>query len=118
VCSSDLDYIFLHEPFKNRNAEWALLGQTQVVAIKSGLKVANLFGQYDCGSGQRFTEYGSLSSAFAQLRRVLDINNFGGDIYIPFKLGCDRGGGDWNIVYDMIKTLLDNDERTIYICSL
>lgn len=94
---------------------WKLLGKPQIVTIDEGLSVANLFGQYDCGAGQRFTEYGSLAISFFDLNDILYHYE---DIYIPYKMGCDRGGGDWNIVSNMIETLLDNDERTIYICSL
>jgi hypothetical protein len=107
----------LHNQYESQ--QWRLLGIAQRVKVDSDIAVVNLFGQYDCGSGQRFTEYGSLGVALNEFASGLwEIGHETKDIYIPFKLGCDRGGGDWNIVYDMIKTLLDNDERTIYICSL
>jgi hypothetical protein len=110
-------YVELHDQYSSQ--QWRLLGMAQRVKADRDVAVVNLFGQYDCGSGQRFTEYGSLGTALNEFSSGLwEIGHETEDIYIPYKMGCDRGGGDWNIVYDMIETLLDNDERTIYICSL
>jgi hypothetical protein len=92
------------------------MGGAQRVEINPNLSVVNLFGQFDIGNDYRRTEYGSIHQALKRVRyRHLNDKI---DIYIPYKMGCDRGGGDWNIVYDIIKTLLDNDDRTIYICRL
>jgi O-acetyl-ADP-ribose deacetylase (regulator of RNase III) len=111
-------YVKLHEIYKEQ--QWRLLGSFQKIRLDDNLFIINLFGQYDFGyDGQRRTEYGSLAESLnklsTELYQMLREND---DIYIPYKMGCDRGGGDWNIVYDMIKTLLDNDNRTIYICRL
>jgi hypothetical protein len=109
------------------NKPWELLGDAQIVECSDNIHVVNLFSQYDFGyNGQRYTEYAALSSAlknfnisvkYWELHRYSK-TEFPLKIYIPYKMGCDRGGGDWNIVYDMIETILDNDDRTIYICRL
>ncbi len=111
-------YIEYWKEFKDMR--WRLMGSAQRVEVDSNITVVNLFGQYDFGyDGQRRTEYGSLGSAFINLScDLFQTMKERNTIYIPYKMGCDRGGGDWNIVYDMIKTLIDNDERTIYICRL
>lgn len=113
------EYYGMFEQYKKY--PWQQLGQAQIVeCFPENVYVTNLFGQYDFGiSGQRYTEYGSLLSAFEDLNTWLYQNDLRTeDIYIPYKLGCDRGGGDWNIVSQMIKDIFNTDERTIYICSL
>jgi O-acetyl-ADP-ribose deacetylase (regulator of RNase III) len=108
------EYVELYNFYKDQ--PWQLMGGAQRVEINPNLSVVNLFGQFDIGTDYRRTEYGSIHQALKRVRyRYLNDKI---DIYIPYKMGCDRGGGDWNIVYDIIKTLLDNDNRTIYICRL
>lgn len=118
-----------HEKYlENLESPWKQLGEMQLVKCDDNVQVANLFGQYDFGANGRYTEYSALSSAMKTLDGFLqNVKNytecFHGeykipDIYIPYKMGCDRGGGDWNIVSQMIEEILDTDDRTIYICSL
>jgi hypothetical protein len=113
------DYVGLLKLYKAK--PWKLVGDTQCIEIDENLFVMNLFGQYDFGTDYRRTEYGSIRYGLRAIRYSGWYARYElekRDIYIPYKMGCDRGGGDWNIVYDMIKTILDNDERTIYICRL
>jgi len=84
-----------------------LLGQIQIVPVEKNKWVVNLFGQYDIG-GERATEYCALATSLANLQEWATKT---GDviwlkepvpIYLPFKIGCGLGGGDWGIVKNII----------------
>lgn len=73
--------------------------------------VINLVAQEGYGKGKRFTNYGALASAFCSLfngvqdfdsRHPTDLT-----IGIPKYLGCGLGGGDWEIVLELIEHCLD-----------
>ena len=73
--------------------------------------VINLFGQYDYGNTGRFTEYGSLYTAMSDFFEYIIQENNLPDIYIPYKMGCDRGGGDWKIVEAMIEDVFGDYQK-------
>ena len=101
-----------------------LLGTMQYVLIQQTPPkyIANLFGQYDYGSmGGRtepFTSYSSLKSALLQLSEFADnlsaVLNRKVKIALPFKIGCARGGGDWEIVKNIINETLSDQDVTLY----
>lgn len=78
-----------------------LCGRCQIVTIKKGLHIANLFGQYEYGTNQRHTNYLYLTSALYKLNKQNEDNHY--DVYIPYGLGCGLGGGDWNVVSALIE---------------
>jgi hypothetical protein len=39
-------------------------------------------------------------------------------IALPFKMGCGFGGGNWDIVYSIIKSIFDYEAYTILICDI
>ena len=54
-----------------------------------------------------------LEQVFINLRKRFPSASIG----IPYKIGCGLGGGDWNIVEDIIKTVFrdkKSDSVTIY----
>lgn len=100
---------------------WLFLGAAQLITIKRDtLFVANLFAQYDYGTDYRRTEYGSLIKTFDSLKYEMQMFPFGyiGDfnIFIPYKMGCVNGGGDWSIVESIINKTLANVSGNVYIC--
>lgn len=114
------------------NAVFAL-GTCCDVQVECNLFIANLFGQYDYGRNYRRTEYSALISALEHVRdnhytsdqteealTFLGINEFNiplKDIYIPKWMGCGLGGGDWNIVLDIINKVFDSSTKNVYICE-
>ena len=99
------------------NTPHELMGKAQVVGIGNKQAVVNLFGQkyfgYDCG---RYTDYEALYKALesaSETAREYDLS-----VAIPYKLGCDRGGADWHIVYAMIESVFKNHAQPITIYKL
>lgn len=92
-----------------------LLGQVESVKISDdgNQYVVNLYSQYEYGyNGERFTNYEALYKCLEQVGKVARERNL--TVALPYHMGCDRGGAQWSIVYEMIKyTMLDVDV-TIY----
>lgn len=101
------------KPIKNK-----LLGQTQYVWIYNAKEdgkaryCINMFSQDDFGrAGRVYTS----TEAFKQC--LLDINNkcSGYSIAFPWKIGCVRGGGNWEEILALIcDTLTDVKSITFY----
>ena len=90
-----------------------LLGEVQFIKVKHDKWVANLFGQYYYGySGERFTNYEAIYNGLEKIKKVAKRNNK--SIAIPYNMGCDRGGANWEIVCKMIEQVFNDYKVTIY----
>ena len=94
-----------------------LLGGAQIVQANNITYIANLFGQNKYGyDGKCYTDYKALESALFETAVWATINEKT-KIAIPYKLGCARGGGDWNIVYEIITRTFDFEQFEVLICE-
>jgi len=90
-------------------------GSCMIFQQASGPVLAFLVGQLGYGNMSRQTNYGALSSALFQLRQTLDGREFNGlDTFFPYKIGCGLGGGDWDIVQELLEYYFPAS----YICKL
>lgn len=91
-----------------------LLGTAQFIRIDHCVYIVNLFAQDKYGyDGKQYTDYLALDSCLNQVRiHTLRSNEV---IAIPYRMGCDRGGGDWNVVYEMIEKQLG--DFNVLICE-
>lgn len=98
-----------------------LLGEIQFVTIEDIDKpktteknkiIANVFGQFNYGNKEKHTDYEALKSAFNDLRDYALEHNY--SIAIPYKIGCGLGGGDWDIVSEIICEELTDIKYKIY----
>lgn len=97
----------------NENTPDKLIGKTQAVSINNGRYVINLFSQLNYGyDGKRYTSYDAIFDGLKHIKTVAVENNL--SIAIPYKLGSDRGGADWDVVYKMIEKIFGNYDVTIY----
>lgn len=70
-----------------------LLGGIQTVLANDGKYIINLFGQLKYGkNGEKY-----------------NINKIG----FPYMIGCGYGGGDWNVIYNLIKTEFKNTNKEL-----
>ena len=87
-----------------------LLGAVQTVNTYDGKVVANLFSQNNYGYGQLHTNYEAMKTGLTKLNDIAK----GKTIALPYKMGSDRGGGSWDIVYSIIvSTLVDCDIKIV-----
>lgn len=93
-------------------------------------RIWNLYGQeyygYDAGTPRngsfplmvRYTSYDALFDALTRLRWQINElrSSTAGPIRLafPYCLGSDRGGGDWNVVGAMIRSIFDREPYDIF----
>ena len=110
---------------KENNGYNTLLGNVLIVnlndyKLKSGHTesplIINMFGQFDYGyDGKRYTSYDAFDNCLQKIKEVVPK---GSKIAFPYKIGCDRGGGDWEVIFAMIKSQLsDYDITFCYLTS-
>lgn len=95
-----------------------LLGRIDICPINEELSVVNLFGQLDyrsaLGSTTKFTSYGAWEKGLENLLVAKIYDKISGPIYMPYLIGCDRGGGNWEILSRMIDDVFPN----VIFCKL
>jgi len=88
-------YCHLH-----RNNRESMLGDALFAKVAEGKWVAHCFGQLNYGRDKRHTNYEALKQS---LQRVKDAaQRKEKSVALPYKMGCDRAGGDWEVVYEII----------------
>lgn len=76
-----------------------LLGMIQPVQSWMGPMVYNLFGQDRYGLDKCYTNYEALKLIASKLEER-DVT-----IHLPYKMGCNNAGGDWNVVQELFKNV-------------
>ena len=77
--------------------------------------IINMFAQENYGyDGKRYTSYDAFWSCLGHIR---DIVPKGKKLAFPYKIGSDRGGANWDVIYTMIIAALGSDYN-IEICYL
>lgn len=74
--------------------------------------IANCFAQDGYGRNKVQTNYEALRSALAQVREYALSIKRDATIAIPYKIGCGLAGGNWEIVFDIIKEVFSDCEHT------
>lgn len=93
-----------------------LLGATQLVKSKEGKYIANIFGQDDYRGRGLKTNYKALRKALEELQyKMFELNLK--TLSIPYLIGCGLGGGDWDIVDQIINDIFGESSITCYICK-
>ena len=86
-------------------------------AVPFGGGVFNLIGQEYYGTTKkRYVNYGAVAKGFSQifedvefiLGKLIQSRLYDGNVVLglPYKFGCDRAGGDWEIMEELIESLL------------
>jgi O-acetyl-ADP-ribose deacetylase (regulator of RNase III) len=86
-----------------------LLGDIQVVFIadKNTMAIVNMFAQAGYGyDGRRYTSYDAFWSCLGEIKRTIKP---GLRIACPARIGCVRGGANWNVILTMIEEVLGMD---------
>ena len=101
------------------NASEILLGDIQVVNINTpgaderAQFVINMFSQEHYGyDGRRYTSYDAFWNCLNLIKKTVPK---GSKIGFPGFIGCTRGGANWNVIYEMINQVLDEDYE-VCIC--
>ena len=98
----------------------SLLGHTQFIEAAHAdrhVYVANMFAQLDYGyDGKLYTDYAAFRQCLSRIRNLVKTSTAcgAGRIGMPFRIGCDRGGADWEVIRHMIETELGDCDVTLY----
>lgn len=84
-----------------------LLGSIRVVKLKDKY-VAHLFGQDEYGRNGIHTQYDKLEQCFKKLSNFCTENKID-RIAMPYKIGCGFGGGNWDLVRNMIESIISQE---------
>lgn len=93
--------------YENYASKTPYLGRVNAFYVNPSLYIADVYGQVNIrepGSRNVMTNYTALRMAFDKvylLSQMLDL-----PVYVPFKLGCGEGGGDWQVVLKILKAAL------------
>jgi hypothetical protein len=109
------------------------MGTYTVAIVDNGKKmVVNMYSQYNYGykmsnSQAKYTDYDSMTKALEKFIEDYCISTFettGKPLIcgMPFRIGCDLGGGDWEIVLYMLKRKfrydhVDDKSLKLVICE-
>ena len=81
-------------------------GTALICEANDGQYIANVFGQNTYGKDLH-TDYDALKSGLKEVQDFAKEKNL--SVALPYKLGCGRGGGDWNTVFDIITEIFFDD---------
>ena len=92
------------------------LGKVGFIMAAEELCICNLYGQYNYGyDGGRYTDYHALKTG---LETINDHTPPFCLIYIPYGIGAGLGGGDWNVIYQIIESVFSKSSKEIFICKI
>ena len=84
------------------NHNHTLLGTAQFVKVSDNRCIVNCFAQDNYGyDGKQYTDLAALQHAFATVATKARSKGF--KVAMPYKIGCCRGGADW----DTVKKIID-----------
>lgn len=89
--------------------DWSecLLGDIQVVLVEENKAVINMFAQQYYGYDQkRYTSYDAFWYCLGRIKRIISPEK---TIAFPARIGCVRGGANWNVILTMIEEVLGAD---------
>lgn len=87
------------------NNYWVLLDIFSLILTQEYMQIylhQKSYG-YD---GKQYTDINSLRKCFENLRSYAVLENM--SIAMPYKIGCVRGGANWEEVYQMINDIFEN----------
>lgn len=92
----------------------SLLGQVLTTQVNQNTHVFNVFGQQFYGSDKRHLSYDALHDALERVAAMIGEGSPNIDIYMPYMLGCDRAGGNTEIVKAIVAETIGRLQNNIY----
>lgn len=95
------------------------LGTFSFAKTHDGKVGYNLYSQFNFGyDGKTYTNYEAMRHGLLLISDHIKANiKFDAKVGIPVRMGCARGGGDWNTVLEIIKEVFEKDTLQIVLCE-
>jgi len=99
-------YPHVYNEYRNDYEKGLLkLGYVSFANATSDQVIANMCGQEKYGyDGKQYTSYDNLRQCLNTVKEYM-INNNIDTVAFPYMMSCCRGGGNWNVVYQMIENV-------------
>ncbi|WGM49518.1 phosphatase [Escherichia phage vB_Ec-M-J] len=109
-------YPMAYDDYKAYEKEMGFLrtGQISYSSISDDLLIANcITQQYYGNDGSKYVSYDAIDDVFKQLKYLCNVER---TVHVHFpKIGADLGGGNWNVIKEIIDHRLVNAEKHLYI---
>ena len=105
------------DPAKLGNFSFALVKNDSYPKVKA---IINLYSQFDFNTTSRNTRYDAMTDGLTQIRDKMRLKAKGKlrTIAIPWRIGSNRGGGDWRVVHAIIESVFgDEADFKVLICE-
>lgn len=89
-----------------------LLGTICPVNVEDNISVINMYAQNKYGTDKRYTDYEAFEKCLNNIKFHVPKENT--IIRFPYGIGCGLGGGDWEIIQNLIKKVLEEYNVEIY----
>ena len=86
------------------------LGSISFGWATNGGSVCNMVAQDGYGQRIKHLQYGALAECLSRFHKGTNYKTVG----IPYKMGAERAGGDWNIVLELVEYFLKDFNVTVY----
>jgi hypothetical protein len=95
------------------------LGTFSFSKTRDGKIGYNLYSQFNYGyDGKCYTNYEAMRCGLEKIRDHVKSNiSSNAKVGIPCRMGCARGGGNWDEVLRIIKEVFENDSVEVVICE-
>lgn len=103
-------YNFYRNEWEQRNG--FILGEVQFSYVAWNKIICNAITQDGYGRDKRYTDYDAIRQAFKTIYPLARVDNI--PVHFP-KIGCGLGGGDWNIVKNIIEEELRGHESYVWV---
>ena len=103
-------YIYQYNKTLKKHGDTSILmGHCQTLSVPNHT-IINMFSQYTYGiDGIRYTNYEAFYNGLESvLRHIKAANPADQTLAIPYKIGCNRGGADWNVIIAMIASVFED----------
>jgi O-acetyl-ADP-ribose deacetylase (regulator of RNase III) len=102
---------------KTKKGDSSKLGRASIAPLSGAnrllypnlLYIVNLYGQDTYGLEQRHTSYDALADGFERIYKWAvkrDVKR----LTVPYRIGCNRAGGNWKIVLGIMDAVFGDDE--------
>ncbi len=91
--------------FSHKSAQ---LGQIDAFPVQATppISIITLYAQRGIGREKRQTDYQAFTTAIQEVRELYRMRVIPSPIYLPYKIGCGLGGGDWDVILSIIQNYL------------
>lgn len=98
--------LYREQCIESKDAPALLLGSVIVYEVNDDLLVANMITQKDFGTHKRQVNYGAIARGFDDLEEYYA--NMPGLVFHFPKIGAGLGGGDWEVIAEIIEQMCPN----------